>query len=519
MTRPALLSAALLCLVAAFAVADSIERSLLLNTARLVLLVELFTLPVAAVLAFLVTRTDLPGKRLAVLLCSSLLFIPLYLQLCGWEAAFGRQGWQTYLFNTLKDPWLSGWRGAVFVHVMYSIPWATCLMAAAFFQGRRQDEETALLEGKPWQVFWNVTLPQLRGGLSLAAIWIFVITAGEMTVTNIYLVPTYAEDVYNFYANNADVKANVVHYVPLFLFVAALVIALFAVPSPALLLKSRAPYQFKLGFGRSIAAISAFAVLALLNVAPVLNLIECLGKEVRPGDPYPVRSWSAEKSWKVLRSTPTKSKREFANTGKLAVGVTTLAMMIAAMAAWAARRRQSVSVGGWILVAIGIALPGPIISLGVIAMLNHNVSPFDYLYDRTLLPAILAVLVRVLPLTFVALWGGFSTLEDEPLSAAALDGAGPLRTLLSMAVPQRWPLVIVAGLAAFVVASGDVSASLLVLPPGPNETIGRNMFGLIHVGADDRVAGVALLCWGGYLLAAGAIIGLLQIRSGSADLR
>ena len=218
---PALLFLAALCALAAFFVADRTERVLLTNTATLVVLVELLALPVAALLAFLIARTNLAWRSPALLCCSSLLFVPLYLQLCGWEAAFGRQGWHTYLFNELKEPWLSGWRGTVFVHTMYAIPWATLLMAAAFAQGRREEEEMALLDGDSGQVFRLITLRQLSGGLLLAAAWIFVITGGEMTVTNIYLVPTYAEDVYNFYAGNADVLASAVHLLPLFLFVAA----------------------------------------------------------------------------------------------------------------------------------------------------------------------------------------------------------------------------------------------------------------------------------------------------------
>jgi ABC-type Fe3+ transport system permease subunit len=164
------------------------------------------------------------------------------------------------------------------------------------------------------------------------------------------------------------------------------------------------------------------------------------------------------------------------------------------------------------LAAVCIALPGPIISLGVLALLNHNLPPFDYLYDRTLLPPILAVLVRVVPMTFAILWWGFRTLEEEPLLAAALDGASPLRQLQSIALPQRWQLLLAAALAAFVVASGDISASLLVLRPGPNETIGRSMFGLIHVGADDQVAAIALICWFGYFVAAGTVVWLLTTR-------
>lgn len=512
MNRLALAAGAAGCLLAAWLLADHIERGLLLNTARLVTAVELCTLPPAAVLAFLLARTNMAGRSLALLLCSSLLFIPLYLQLCGWEAAFGRQGWHTFAFKTLSDPWLSGWRGAVFVHAVYSIPWATLLMAAAFSQGDRQQEETALLDADAWLVFRRVTLPQLAGGVLLAAVWIFVITAGEMTVTNIYLVPTYSEDVYNFYAGNADAQANVVHYLPLLLFSASLVFCLqAALPSPALP-GDQSPYMWRLGNVRWVAAACVIALLLALACFPIGNLAERLGEDVRQIDGELVRGWSGSKALRVLAGTPRKFQQELISTGELAAIATGVALLLAIGAAWSARRRPRMTVLFWTLAVICIALPGPIIGLGVIVLLNHDVPPLAYLYDRTLLGPILAVVVRVWPLAFVALWWALHTLDDEPLDAAALDGAGSRRKLLSIALPQRWALVIAAGLAAFVIASGDVSASLLVLPPGPRETIARRMFGLIHIGADDQVAGVAIVCWLAYLALAAGVLALVARR-------
>ena len=90
---------ALACGVAAWPSATGAERVLLRNTVWLVGLVELCSLPIAAFIAFLLARTDVWGKKLAWVLCSSLVFVPLYLHLCGWEAAFGRQGWHTFLFQ------------------------------------------------------------------------------------------------------------------------------------------------------------------------------------------------------------------------------------------------------------------------------------------------------------------------------------------------------------------------------------------------------------------------------------
>jgi iron(III) transport system permease protein len=509
------LPTALLCLIAAWWLADSIERDLLANTAWLVLSVGALALPLSTVLAFVLVRTNMAAKRLGLVLVSSVLFIPLYLQLCGWEAAFGRQGWHTFAFQTLDDPWLSGWRGAVFVHAVFAIPWATCLMAAAFSQGDREQEEAALLDGSAGQVLFGVTLPQLTGGVLLAAIWIFVVTAGEMTVTNIYLVPTYAEDVYNFYAGNADVRANSVHYLPLLLCTAALVLCLqSALPSPALSMQQNC-YTWRLGSLRWLATGFVLAVLSLLVTLPIGNLFERLGEEVRRNGTQLVRGWSAQKGLRLLVATPQNFAQEFVNTVEVALAAVLLSLSISLWWSWLSRRRPIPAAIGWMLSVIGLALPGPIIGLGIITILNHDLPLLEFLYDRTLLPPILAILVRVVPCTFIILWWALSTLDDQPLDAAALDGASSWRRLFSIALPQRWPLLIAAALMAFVISSGDVSASLLVLPPGPLETIGRRMFGLIHVGADDQVAGVAIVCWASYLMIAAVV--MLAFARGHGD--
>jgi iron(III) transport system permease protein len=514
MSRLALAAGSLCCLAGAWLVADSIERGLLFNTIRLVLSVEMLALPLAAALAFLLGRTNLAGRLLALLLCSSLLLIPLYLQLCGWEAAFGRQGWHTYAFNTLQDPWLSGWRGAIVVHVFYALPWAILLMTAAFSQGDRQHEESALLDADAPLVLRRVTLPQLGGGMLLAAAWIFVITAGEMTVTNIYLVPTYTEDVYNFYAGNADAKANAVHQLPLLLFAAGLVLCLLApLPSPALS-SSFAPYRWRLGRLNIPLAACALTLLGALAFFPVTNLVERIGEEVVQVDGQLQRQWSAAKGIQLLAATPHKYRDEFVCTLELAASVTVIATLLAFASAWWTRRSPIATATTWLAAIVGLALPGPVIGLSMIVLLNHDLPPLPFLYDRTLAAPILATLIRVLPLAFIPTWWAMHTLDDEPLDAAALDGATRWQKLWSIALPQRWPIVAAVALAAFVIASGDVSASLLVLPPGPLETIARRMFGLIHIGADDQVASVALVCWGAYwIIAAAAMLLLWRSRT------
>ena len=56
-------------------------------------------LPLGVVLAVLLFKTDVPGRRAATLLVVGMLFVPLYLVTGAWDAGFGVQGWHTLTTN------------------------------------------------------------------------------------------------------------------------------------------------------------------------------------------------------------------------------------------------------------------------------------------------------------------------------------------------------------------------------------------------------------------------------------
>jgi ABC-type Fe3+ transport system permease subunit len=508
-----LLVIAALLAIASWLTADSIERQLLRNSLVLVGLVTVVALPPTLLLGFLLARTNLRWRTFAVACLAALILLPLYLHLCGWEAAFGRQGWHTFGMGSLAAPVLSSWRGAVIVHALYALPWATALMAAAFSAGDESHEELALLDGDSWQVIRLVTLPQLYGGIVAAALWIVVTTSGEMTVTNIYLVPTYAEDVYNAFAGNADVQAITVHALPLAAFAAALA-ALGSVLIRQLVAQplGSAAFRWPLGRVRAIVSLLACFVLVVLLAVPAGNLIERLGSAVQATESGVARSWSAAKAFGLLSHAPGRYSQEIVNSLLLASLVAGAVVPGSLWAAWRVLPSPALTRMSWLIAGILLALPGPLIGIAVIAMMNHDLRGLTFLYDRTLAPPIVAVSLRIVPLVFLIAWLMLANIARQPLEAAELDGASLWQRLVKIALPQRRLATLALLLATFSLAAGDVSAGLLVLPPGPLETVPRRMFGMVHVGADDQVAALGLLAWLVHLALA-AVIFALGFRS------
>lgn len=481
-------------------VSGSGERvlSLLANTFWLALSVALISTCVGTLLALLLTRTDLPLRRVGQVLLLTLVFTPLYLQAAGWDAGFGRQGWYSYISGSLATPVLSGWRAAVWIHTLAAIPWATLIVAVGFRWIEPELEEQALLDGSPWQVCWHVTLPLARPAILAAFLWVMVSTAGEMTVTDMYQVRTYAEEIYTTFALGEDAGLSAMQQLRLnFAMLGLLIVCMLACASHWTTSRveffGRPPLTFSLGAARW----PCLAVVALLlGVAvgvPLANLVYNAGVRVEQIGTTRTRTWAFAKLVSILAEVPHRYRMELWWSAVIgALGATTSLVGALPLAWWG---RHS----GWrkwpaLLVAmLALATPGPLLGLGVIWLLNRDHPAWlADLYDHSVLAPVLAVAIRVLPLVILVLWFSLRTIPQGLLEAATMDGAGPAKRWLLVVLPNRIPAILAAWLMGFTLALGDLAASILVLPPS-TPTLAFSIFQLAHAGVDDRLAGLCLL--------------------------
>ena len=131
-----------------------------------------------------------------------LLFLPLYLQAGAWQAGFGQEGW--YSSREAANHGLAAGMRPFGFTPLAAIPWVVLFAGLGLRIVEPALEEQALLDGTPWQVFRRVTLPACWPALGLAAVWVAMFTAGEMTVTSIFSVRTYAEEVFNQIATHDE---------------------------------------------------------------------------------------------------------------------------------------------------------------------------------------------------------------------------------------------------------------------------------------------------------------------------
>jgi iron(III) transport system permease protein len=494
-------------------------RIVLLNSAWLAGGAAAIALPLGTLLAVLLTRWELPGRRLAIAGLGLLLFLPLFVQVSGWDAAIGKLGWYTLAFSAADRPWLVGLPAAILLHGVAAIPWVALIVGLGLVTVDARQEEAALLEASPLTVLLRITLPQCRTFLIAAGLWVAVATANDMTVTNIYLIDpremTYTEQFYMNYSTASDAQQAVLAVLPGLAALSVLILAtlwLLALLTSHRML-SRRVERVVFSAGKStlpLAGLLWAIVLALVGV-PLVSLITKAGFLVAEFGGERVRSWSAAKAWEVVVQSPIEHQDEFVWTHMIAAAAAMLALLTAIVLAAPARR------GGWraipalAVAVLALATPGPLVGVLLIRLLNQEWSPtLIYLYDRTAFAPIIAQAIRALPVAILLVWHSLATLSDDELSAAALDRASPLRTLWLIAMPQRWPALAGAWLAAFAIAAGDLAWSHLVMPPGI-ETVQRRVFGLVHYGAEEQVAGICLVVVVGYAVLSMLIVGLMRI--------
>jgi iron(III) transport system permease protein len=496
---------------------------LCLNTASLAAGACMIALPLGAIAAMLIVKTDAPGRRLAAMLFVGMLFLPLYLITGAWDAGFGIQGWHTLATNPhlAHEPWLRGWRAAIWVHGLAAVPWVVLIVGAGLRAVEAEIEEDAATCAAPPRVLWHVSLPRASAAFVLAALWVAIVAAAEISVTDFFQVRTFAEEVYTQAAlGSFDVGAEpaisaaglwIGLAISTLLAVVSIVVAgrLFGDYTEAI---DRPAWIWRLCRLRWPAAIVLWCIILLIAGVPLANLVYKAGVLVSATDAGLTRSWSFGKVVERVALAPVEFRDDLWLSARIGLAAATAALIIAVPLAWSMRHARGVP---WIrlsLIALCLTLPGPLLGIGLARLLNRPAdSPLallGWLYDTNFAPWFVQTL-RALPLATLILWPALASVPQVMLDTAATEGSGSLGLLLRIALPQRWPAVAAAWLVGLAIAVGELAATVLVLPPQRGATaISIHIFQLLHYGVDDRVAAISLVMVAGIavLTAAAAVL-------------
>jgi iron(III) transport system permease protein len=476
-----------------------------LNTLALTAGTVAFALPLGACLAVLLFRTSFPGRAFFVFLLALALFVPLPIIVSSWQGFFGSDGWLPVSIwrGSEYRPWVTGMGPAIWISVLAATPWVAFIVGLGLTWIEPELEDEAAQIVGPWRVLFFVTIPRVRASVLAAALFVALQTAGEVSVTDMMLVRTLAEEVRTQFAlgDRAATARSVILCLPILLGVWGVVFATLTRLErtlPPLLPATRVHRPFELG-STSVRCATVVILLTILAV-PLIGILWKLGLAGHP------RAWHGETAWHFLQNEARVNGRNLLSSllTSLVSGVLTAGLGLTGC--WLARDRGWLR---WLLFSVAIwawVLPGPIVGIGLQKTIQAIVSwqpdgmAARLLYRaRSPLPLVWAQTVRVLPIAVVFLWPIVRMIPRELFEEARLGGAGALSEYLHVLGPMtRRPLVFTA-LVCAALCLAEVAAGMCVETPGC-ESFTKIVYTRMHDGAENAVAALSVQMLGGILV-------------------
>jgi iron(III) transport system permease protein len=470
--------------------AARVARPLRLATTSmlLVLATEAIALPLGVPLAFLLFRTDLWGRRVAVALALLLVFVPLPLVATAWLGALGNAGRAQALGF---GPILTGLRGAAFLHAMAGLPWIVLVSGVGFLAVEPELEESALVDLPARRVVMRVTFRRSAVALAGAALLVAVITAGDMTVTDLLQVRTYAEEAYvQYQLGHGPESAAAVTLLPLLVqgtLVALLARGLLGADRARLATAGVRGKIWRLGRWRVPLGLVVAVTAGSLVLLPLYSLAWWAGRVGGRAMLGQGPSWSLA----GLASTLGAAFRDAAGplgdslvcSGLGATATVALAWSLA----WVSREPGLWRIAVAACAAVGLATPAPVVGMALVLAYIR----IPLVFDSRLMVA-LADVVRTLPFALLVLWPAVRTIPPAWLDAAAVDGCRPWARISRVALPATRDAILAAWVVAFALALGELPATNLVAPPGTTP-LTVVIWSLLHTGVESQLAGVALI--------------------------
>ncbi len=453
---------------------------LVANTVLLALGVVLASLAVAVPTAFLVTRTDLPGRRIWGAAAGLPLVIPSYVAALALLGMAGERGILADALGTDRLPDITGYTGALIALTLSTHPYVYLLTAAAFRGIDPSLAEAARGLGVgPYRRFLRVTFPAIRPAAGLGSLLVALYVLSDFGVVSLMRYDTLTQAIFLQYRSLFDrTPAAVLGLVLVGLTVIA-VVAEQRLRGRGRLSRSGPGVQrqapvIPLGRWRIPAIAWCATVAGAFCVMPLAALVVWLVRGV-------LNDRTIAIPWSEAADSLTAS-------GLAAVVAVLAALPIAFLANRYPSRPAAVLQR---TAYLGNALPGIAIALSLV-FFAANYLPALY---QTLAVLVFAYVVRFLPQALAGAESAIAQVDPRLEEASRGLGRSGFETLRRVTVPLARPGLVAGGALVFLSAMKELPATLLLRPIG-FDTLATEIWKQTQVAAYSRASVPALLLIG-----------------------
>jgi len=450
----------------------AIYRGPIVNSFVYATAVGVLSVAVGAPMAWLVGRTDLPGKGLVRTLTVAAFVTPSFLGATAWVILAGpNAGLINVLYRSLtgaENPLVNVFSmlGLIFVTSLYTFPIVFILTGAALTATPGDLEDAARIAGAGrWHVLRDVTLPlavpAIAGGFILAFLETLVLFGAPAMLALPARFHVMTTQLWAFFHYPPRVEVAAAYAMPLLVCAAGLLWVQrrligrrgFTTVGG----RGAAARPIRLGRWRWPAAAGCAAVLACAIVLPYVALLRAAL----------AKAWGLGWTWEnlTLRNfhfvlfeyDPTRSA--IVNTLVLGVVTATLAAFLMAGIAYIAHRR--LLRGARLLAFLAtapLAVPGIVLSIGLFSAYSRP----PFLLYGTIWIIFVAYLTKYLPVAYTACHAAMATVHPELEDAARILGANRLVAVKDVTVPLLGAGLVSAWLLVFLPSLRELSSSILL---------------------------------------------------------
>ena len=439
------------------------DRALLAPLARSLVLATSVAAAAAVVgtaAAWLVVRTDLPGRRVLRLLLPLPLVLPSFIGAFALIAAFARGGLLERVLGPVgvSDlPEVGGFWGAFLVLTLLTYPYVYLPVAARLRQLPSSMEESARLLGRrPLATFTSVVLPQAWAAVAAGGLLVFLYTIADFGAVQLLRYDTLTRAIYA----NRLVDPGVAAALSLALGVLAIVVVvaqrgLAGGPARDHRREGR-PLTVALGRWRVAGVAFVGGLLSVSLVIPVAVLVYWTVRGARQGSSRP----------NSVISDPARLVEPALNTTLASAAAAALAVAVVLPAAFlTTRHRGRLGGAASALVTGGFALPGIVIALALAFWTLNSPGVIGGLYQT------LPLLVGAYALHFGALALGPGQVASAGVPRRLDDvgrtlGRGRLHRLATIDLPLMAPGIAAGAGLVLLSAMKELPITLLLAPAG-----------------------------------------------------
>lgn len=410
---------------------------------------------------------------LSILRWFLLILVPLppYLHALGWSAFFVEIN-ALLTSSGLPQIVFRGWIASWWVQLMALAPIAIglCLIGLESIDARLID--AARVIRTDFESLRRVILPLAAPILLAGGAVLFLLSLIDYSVPSLFQVTTYPLEIFaDFSANNEPARAFLLS-VPLLLITLGMIAFCQASLRNAAL---RPPWKARLWdnpprWPSWLAIIQGTAVVLLIAqiLVPLMSQIVLAG------------------SFTNILSTTGEAQAEILSTLWISSLAAVLSLPIALPVAGRLLGNQP---HWWVITSLPLAVPSPLIGVGLIAIWNQPAT--QAVYTSYLMP-VMAAIARFAPLAAILLLTQLKRRDPSLIDAARVLQRDDLHTWVKVRLPLLSPGLLGTAAIIFILTAGELGATLLVAPPG-KATLTMRIYNFLHYGASDTVSGLGLL--------------------------